>query len=134
MGAILQAVAGAGGSDCGKIEGQGGEYEQEIIFSCTDVNDEINNTYAVFVSLNTTVRVFCDRESDGWKAQYKSDATNQQWVETPVLFTCPDCESVLPGELVQATFNFTAYELCDTSGGPVTFPWFITITITVECG
>lgn len=134
VGAILQAVAGPGGTDCGKPEGEGGEYLQEIIFGCTDVNDEVNNVYPVFVSLNMTVKVFCDRDSDGWTAQYKSDATGQVWTETPVLFTCPDCDSVLPGEFVDATFTFTAYELCDTSGGPVIFPWYITITITVECG
>ena len=133
VGGVLLAVAGEGGTDCGKPPGEGEGYEQEITFSCTDVNDETNNVYAVFVSLSLTVKVYCDRASENWKAEYKSDATGQVWTDTGVTFTCPSCAGVESGGLVTGSFSFVAYDGCETSGGPVTFPWNITIEITVEC-
>lgn len=133
VGGVLIAIAGEGGTDCGKPPGEGEGYEQEITFSCTDLNDETNNVYYVFVSLSMSVKLFCDRESENWKAQYKSDATGQVWTDTDVTFTCPSCAGVESGGLVTGTFSFVAYDECETSGGPVAFPWNITIEITVEC-
>ncbi len=133
VGGVLLAVAGEGGTDCGKPPGEGEGYEQEITFSCTDVNDETNNVYAVLVSLSLTVKVYCDRDAENWKVEYKSDATGQVWTDTGVTFACPSCAGVEPGGLVTGTFAFVAYDGCETSGGPVTFPWNITIEITVEC-
>lgn len=134
VGGVLTAVAGEGGTDCGKPPGEdGGGYEQEIVFSCVDGNDVNNNVYPVFVSLSLTVRVYCDREANNWKVEYKSLATGQVWTTTDVTFTCPSCEGILPGGLVTGTFSFVAYDACETSGGIQSFPWNITITITVEC-
>jgi len=133
VGGVLLAVAGEGGTDCGKPPGEGEGYEQEITFSCVDGNDVNNNVYSVFVSLSLTVRVYCDRDAENWKVEYKSDATGQVWTDTGVTFTCPSCAGVESGGLVTGTFTFVAYDGCETSGGPVTFPWNITIEITVEC-
>lgn len=133
VGGVLLAVAGEGGTDCGKPPGEGEGYEQEITFSCVDGNDVDNNVYAVFVSLSLTVRVYCDRAGEAWKAEYKSDATYQEWTEVAVTFACPSCSGVEPGGLVTGSFSFVAYDACETSGGMVTFPWNITIEITVEC-
>lgn len=134
VGGILRAVAGPGGTDCGKPEGEdGGGYEQEITFSCVDANDINNNVYAVFISLSLTVRVYCNRDANNWKVEYKSLATGQEWTDTGVTFTCPSCSGVESGGLVTGTFSFVAYDGCETSGGVVSFPWNITIDITVEC-
>lgn len=133
VGGVLLAVAGEGGTDCGKPPGEGEGYEQEITFSCVDGNDVDNNVYAVFVSLSLTVRVYCDRNAENWKAEYKSDATDQVWTDTGVTFTCPSCAGVGSGGLVTGSFTFVAYDGCETSGGLVTFPWNLTIEITVEC-
>ena len=133
VGGVLLAVAGEGGTDCGKPPGEGEGYEQEITFSCVDGNDVNNNVYSVFVSLSLTVRVYCDRDAENWKVEYKSEATGQVWTDTGVTFTCPSCAGVEPGGLVTGSFTFVAYDGCETSGGPVTFPWNITIEITVEC-
>lgn len=133
VGGVLIAIAGAGGADCGKPEGEGAEVEQPIIFSCTRNGDETSNTYDVTISISLTVRVFCDRENMIWKAQYKSDATGQVWTDAVVTFDCPSCDGVLPGGLTTGSFSFVAYDACSTSGGTVIFPWNITIDITVQC-
>jgi len=133
VGGILTAIAGAGGTDCGKPPGEGAGYEQEITFSCVNGNDVNNNVYSVFVALSLTVRVYCNREGNNWKVEYKSDATGQVWTDTAVTFTCPSCSGVEPGGLVTGSFSFVAIDGCETSGGFVTFPWNITIEITVEC-
>ena len=134
VGGILTAVAGAGGTDCGKPPGDtGGDYEQEIVFSCVDGNDINNNVYYIFISLSVTVRLYCDREAGNWKIEYKSLATGYVWTESEVTFTCPSCEGVEVGGLVTGSFTFVVYDACETSGGLVTFPWTVTIEITVEC-
>jgi hypothetical protein len=133
VGGILTAVAGEGGTDCGKPPGEGEGYEQEITFSCVDLADAVNNTYSVLVSLSLSVRLYCDRQAGNWKVEYRSDATGQVWTDTEVTFTCPACGDLPTGSLVTGTFSFVAYDECETSGGPVTFPWNITIEITVEC-
>lgn len=131
---ILVATAGEGGTDCGKPPGEGSDYLQEIGFSCVDLISAANNTYSVFVALSLSVRLYCDMANSNWKVEYKSDATNQVWTDTGVTFICPSCGDEPAGSLVTGEFSFVAYDACDTSGGPVIFPWNITITITVECG
>lgn len=131
VGGILVAVAGDGGTDCGHPPGTGGEFEQEVPFSCQD-DGTGSNLYDVEVAIDLFVRIFCDGDGH-WKAQYKSYATAHVWTDVDVEFVCPDCTDVEPGELVEGVFTCVVMDGCNTSGGDVFFPWTITLTITVEC-
>lgn len=133
VGGILVAVAGEGGTDCGKPPGEGADIEQEISFDCID-DGTGSNQYPVLASLSMTVRLYCDADQDSWKVQYKSDATDQAWADADdVVFECPACEGVESGGMTTSTITFVAYDKCSTSGGDIIFPFTITITVTVEC-
>lgn len=131
VGGVLQAIAGPGGQDCGVIEGSGEEFAQEIDFRCIDDTGEGNDWPVIAAISALRVRVFCD--GNVWKAQYKSEVVGPDWVDTGVTFSCPACEGIESGGLVTSTFTFDVVDGCETSGGPVTFTWTITITLTVEC-
>lgn len=123
-------------SDCT----DGGGSEPVGDFSCPLTGDE----EGVLLRQDATflrVRLFCDPETLGWKAQYRSAISgggfeqpiSSVWADaTEVEFICPDCANAVGGQAT-GQVDFIARMACETSGGVTEYNVLVHGEVTIGC-
>lgn len=109
-------------------------------FSCEDIEDPIG-TVVRERGTDLNVRLFCDAETQQWKAQYRSAISggtfeppiSTTWADaTEVEFVCPDCADAVDGQAT-GSVSFIAKMACETSGGVVEYDVLVVGLVTIGC-